>query len=59
MCHSPTVEAIFVAHPGISDPWICIYFCPFQATPLKVFPAEEPNRTDPDDVIAKLKVCAD
>ena len=26
-----------------------------KATPLKEFPAEEPNRTNPDDIIAKLK----
>lgn len=26
-----------------------------KATPLKAYPAEEPNRTDPDDVISKLK----
>lgn len=26
-----------------------------KATPLKEYPAEEPNRTNPDDVIAKLK----
>ncbi len=26
-----------------------------KATPLKEFPPEEPNRTDPDDVIAKIK----
>lgn len=26
-----------------------------KATPLKVFPAEEPNRTDPEKVISQLK----
>lgn len=26
-----------------------------KATPLKVFPEEEPNRTNPDEVVAKLK----
>merc|ERR1712110_656187 len=26
-----------------------------KATPLKEFPPEEPNRTDPEDIVAKIK----
>ena len=28
-----------------------------KATPLKWYPPEAPNRTDPDDIIKKLKAC--